>query len=119
MTYELRLNIPDTSTLYDLKLVDVVPDGLQVHSATYSINGAPAVEMDRTVNDADGTTTVTATTNPFGDVSGFTGVTDDIVITIIARQASLSGGAIADAGTFSPTTPPSPGTRSMTMIPRS
>ncbi|MGI5923766.1 MAG: isopeptide-forming domain-containing fimbrial protein, partial [Lentisphaeria bacterium] len=99
ITYELRLNIPDTSTLYDLKLVDVVPDGLQVHSATYSINGAPAVEMDRTVNDADGTTTVTATTNPFGDVSGFTGVTDDIVITIIAGvKQAYHGGAIVDAG---------------------
>jgi len=83
ITYTLRLNIPDTSTLYDLTLVDVVPDGLQVHSANYSINGAAPVAMDTVVN-ANGTTTVSAATTPFGDVAGTAGVTDDIVITIIA-----------------------------------
>ena len=101
VTYELRLNIPDTSTLYDLEMVDVVPDGLQVRSATYSINGATAVEMDRTVNDADGTTTVSATTNPFNDVSGFTGVADDIIITMSpASSKPLRTAALLTRGRF-------------------
>ncbi|MDQ0289413.1 isopeptide-forming domain-containing fimbrial protein [Oligosphaera ethanolica] len=101
MTYELRVDIPDTTVLYDFTFGDVLPDGLTVRNATYSINGGPAVALDAAAIPS-GTTTVSATSNPFGDVAGQPGVTDEIVIVITATvdQSFVSATGATDNGPF-------------------